>query len=210
MPELPPDLVPTQGEWLDDDAYSGDFRDRNSAIRDGDSWKLERLQHFEEVGSPSRDALSRGDWNEALRLMEGRAGTLRKAAEDADRRGSRFHRVRIVEVPLTPYMQWELHSLHQRAQCGHRVRVLPAEALAGAEARGPLPEVVVLDDRTLYRVVYDASGAFEGALRYTDPSIVRPWAQFVAGAYAGAEDIRTYFPREVAPLPAPSLTIPAE
>ncbi|MFI1090979.1 DUF6879 family protein [Streptomyces sp. NPDC020917] len=202
MPELPPDLLPGQGEWLDD-AYTGDFRARNSAIRNGNSWKLERLQHFEEPGNPSWEALGQGDWDEALRLMEDRADSLRKAAEDADRRGSRFHRVRIVEEPLTPYLQWELHSLHQRAQCGHRIRVLPAEALAVAEVRGPLPEIVVLDDRTLYRVVYDASGAFEGALRYSDPSIVRSWAEFIAAAYEAAEDIQSYFDRAVAHLPPP-------
>uniref|UniRef100_UPI00084991AC DUF6879 family protein n=1 Tax=Actinacidiphila rubida TaxID=310780 RepID=UPI00084991AC len=184
MRELPPPLPAHRGHRLGDDEYTEDFRPRHTAIRNGDSWKLERLQHFEEYGDPSWEAMNRGDWDEALRVAGGRGEALRASAADADRRGSRFHRVRVVEEPLTPYVQWELHTLHQRARCGHRIRVLPAEAVAWAEADGLLPELVVLDDRTLYRVLYTATGAPEGALRYTDPEIVRPWAAFVAKAYA--------------------------
>lgn len=55
-----PALDPARGTRLDDD-YRHDFRRRAAEIRDGSSWKLERLQHFEET-SPSREALRRGDW----------------------------------------------------------------------------------------------------------------------------------------------------
>nr|WP_236061992.1 DUF6879 family protein [Actinacidiphila acididurans] len=133
---LAPALPLEQGEVLTDETYSRDFRERRTAIRNGDSWKLERLQHFEEEGSASRDAMRRGDWEAALRLMAGREDALRRAAEADVRNGSPFHRVRVVEEPLTPYLQWELHSLRQRALCGHRIRVVLAEALSRAEAGG--------------------------------------------------------------------------
>ena len=56
-------VLPSQrGERLGNEEHLRDFRARDAAIRGGKSWKLERLQHFEEVGSPSRDALRRGDW----------------------------------------------------------------------------------------------------------------------------------------------------
>src|SRR5689334_5834805 len=95
-PALPAD----QGEPLDDDAYVSDFRARRRAIRNGESWKLERLQHFEEDDSPARDALRRGDWDEALRLFEARREAARKAAEEDRRNGSPFQRLRVVEEPL--------------------------------------------------------------------------------------------------------------
>jgi hypothetical protein len=197
-----PALPVEQGEPLDDDAYVSDFRARRQAIRNGDSWKLERLQHFEEDG-PRRDALRRGDWEEVLRLFEAERDSVRESARAEELRGSAFHRLRVVAEPLTPYMQWELTWLRLRAECGHRTRVLPAEAVAGSETAGPLPELVVLDDRTLYQVLYTATGAFDSALRFTDPGIVGPWVAYIREAYATAEDIRSYVDREVAHLPPP-------
>jgi hypothetical protein len=198
-----PELPVEDGEHLARDVYRRDFLHREQAIRGGESWKLERSQHFEEAGSPSRDALRRGDWPEALRHMAARADALRTEALDDQRRGSVFHRLRVVEEPLTPYLQWELHSLRQQALFGQRVRVVLSGEVAAAEAAGPLPELVVLDDRTLYRVLYSAAGVARGAVRWTDPGIVRPWAAYIRGVYALGEDVLTYFERVVAPLPAP-------
>ncbi|PNG92881.1 DUF6879 family protein [Streptomyces malaysiensis] len=140
---LAPALTPEQGERLTRPAYKQDFREREEAIRDGSSWKLERRQYFEEQGSPSRDALRRGDWEEAVRLFADRRDTLAATAQEDERRGYAFHRVRVVEKPLTPYVQWELHSQRQRAEYGQRIRVVPAAQVAASEGTGPLPEVVV-------------------------------------------------------------------
>lgn len=198
-----PSLPAEQGEPLDDDAYVSDFRTRRKAIRNGESWKLERLQHFEEDDSPRRDALRRGDWPEALRLFQAGLEAARKAADDDRRHGSPFHRLRVVEEPLTPYVQWELHWLHMRAEAGHHTRVLPAKEVATAETDRLLPEVVILDNRTLYEILYTEAGAFESARRFTEPEVVQPWVAYVKQAYARAEDIRAYFERAVAHLPPP-------
>jgi hypothetical protein len=198
-----PALPVHRGEPLDDDAYVADFRARRAAIRNGESWKLERLQHFEEEGSASRDALRRGDWAEALRLFEARRDSAREAAEADRLNNAPFRRLRIVEEPLTPYMQWELHSLHVRAQVGHPVRVLPAKEVAADETDGLLPEIVVLDNRTLYEILYTEAGAYESSRRYTDPEIIEPWVAYISRAYDVAEDIQDYFARAVAHLPAP-------
>ncbi|MGP3987603.1 DUF6879 family protein [Streptomyces sp. 3N207] len=197
-----PSLPQEQGEPLDDDTYVSDFRARRKAIRNGESWKLERLQHFEEE-SATRDALRRGDWPEALRLFEARLGEARKTAEDDRRRFSPFRRLRVVEEPLTPYMRWELHWLHLRAEAGHQCRVLHAKEVATAETDGLLPEIVVLDGKTLYEILYTEKGAFESARRFTDPDVVKPWVAFVKQAYAAAEDIQSYFERAVVHLPPP-------
>lgn len=97
-----PTIDPKPGERLVSKDYKRDFRELDAAIHDGASWKLERRQYFEEQNSRSGDVLTRGDWQEALRLLgERRESWLANAAEDRRRRYT-FHRVRVVEYPFTP------------------------------------------------------------------------------------------------------------
>jgi hypothetical protein len=199
-----PALPPEQGERLARVVYKRDFRQRDAEVRGRDSWKLERRQYFEEQGSASRDALRRGKWEESLRLLEERRGNLLAAAREDERRGSFFHRVRVVEEPLTPYLQWELHSLRLRAECGERVRTVSAETVAVSESPGLLPEVVILGSRTLYHVLYTDSGVPHGATRYTHPTTVGRWENYISRLYEAGEDVRCYFDREVAHLPPPT------
>lgn len=204
MPDGPvPELPEEAGERLDLAGYRKDFWERYSAIRDGESWKLERLQHFEEVDDPSRDALRAGDWAAVLRLFEAERQTLLDESRDEQQRAAPFYRLRVVEEPLTPYMQWELNWLRLCAECGQQVRVLPAASVATAEADRLLPELTLLDNRTLYRVVYTEKAELDGGVRFTDPDVVGPWVTYLRSAYAAAEDIRSYFERAVAHLPPP-------
>jgi hypothetical protein len=205
MPEpCAPVLPPERGERLIRADYRQDFQRRDAEIRDGSSWKLERRQHFEELGNDSREALRHGDWEGALRLLAGRRDRVRAEALEDRRRGHAFHRVRVVETPLTPYLQWELHSLNVRAECGERIRVIGAETVAPAETRAPLPELVVLDGGVLYNVVYTEAGVPDGAVRFTDAGLVGPWESYIKELYDLGEDLRTYFDREVAHLPPPT------
>lgn len=200
---LAPGLPDELGERLTREDYKRDFRERRAAIRDGESWKLERLQHFEETNDDSREALRQGDWPAVLRLFEADRDALVRKARDEASRGAVFHRIRVVEEPLTPYVQWELHWLRLSAECGHSVRVLPASAVAAAEGDALLPELNLLDSRVLYRVLYTAAGQPDGAIRFTDPSTVRNWAEHLQELYAAAEDVQAYFGRAVADLPPP-------
>lgn len=193
------------GERLDTAAYRSDFAARCGRTHGRRSWKFERRQHFEEDDS-SRDALRRGDWSGALRLLEDDRAWLREDAAEDRRLGHVFHRVRVVEEPLTPYLQWELHALRMQAEYGTGIRVVAAAALRGAEDGGLLPEVVVLGDQVLYEVVYTEEGAAEGAVRFTRPEPVRRWAHFIEETYASGEDVTSYFDRYVAHLPPPRLT----
>ncbi|MFJ1795780.1 DUF6879 family protein [Kitasatospora griseola] len=204
MPDLlVPALNPEDGCRLTREEYRRDFRERDARIRGRDSWKLERRQYFEEQNSPSRAALQRGDWAGALRLLEDRRGALEAVGREDEERGSFFHRVRVVERPLTAYLQWELHSLRMRAECGERVRIVLAEDLA--EDSGPLPEIVVLGGRTLYQVRYTATGGPDGAIRWTDSERVGPWQEFIRSLYRQGEYVASWFVREVAPLAPPPM-----
>ncbi|WP_283136998.1 DUF6879 family protein [Rhizohabitans arisaemae] len=202
-----PNLDFDQGERLSREAYKRDFRQRDGAVRDRNSWKLERRQHFEEQGSPSRDALRRGEWELSLRLLDERRGALLASAEEDRRRRSFFHRVRVVEKPMTPYLQWELHSLRQRAEYGEKVRVVAAETLGAAERERPLPELVILGDTTLYEVLYTETGFSNGAVLYTNPRVINQWRRYIEALYLTAEDISTYFHREVEYLPPPHIRV---
>ncbi|WP_405794584.1 DUF6879 family protein [Streptomyces sp. NBC_01506] len=205
MPETyVPALLPERGERLVREVYRKDFRERSAVLRDVSSWKLERRQHFEEQGSPSRDALRRGEWEESLRLMGERRDALAATARQDERQGHVFHRVRVVEEPLTPYLQWELHSLRQQARFGARVRVVSAESVAAFERSGPLPELVVLGGRTLFNILYSEAGHPQGAIRFTEPDVVTEWEHYIKSLYESGEEIASYFERAVAHLPVPT------
>ncbi|MGW1177410.1 DUF6879 family protein [Kitasatospora sp. NPDC002543] len=199
-----PELRPEWGEILTRDDYRRDFRERDALVRGQDSWKLERRQHFEEQGSPSWEAARRGDWDEALRLLEGRREALREIGREDVERQSFFHRIRVVEQPLTTYLQWELHSLRIRAECGERIRIVGAAVLADSEKFDQLPEIVVLGGRTLYQVRYSEKGIPTGAIRFTDPDLVRRWEGYLADLHRAGEDVLAYFDREVAHLLPPT------
>lgn len=200
VPPLPPD----HGVRLSRAEYGEDFGQRYAALRDTGCWKLERRQHFEEQGDASRDALRRGDWPHALRLLDDRCDALRAEAADDERQGVAFHRVRVVEEPLSSYLQWELHVLRHRVRYAEeRVRVLTAEAVTASETLQPLPELTILGDAALYRVEYTEAGVPDGAVRYTDPAVIESWTTHLKNLYASAEDLAAYFARVVAPLPSP-------
>jgi hypothetical protein len=191
------------GERLTRPEYKRDFAQRSARVIDRDSWKLERRQDFQEVENASWDAVVRGDWAEALRLIEARRERLLEIERERHARGHHFHRVRIVEKPLTRYVQWELNSQRQRGECGEHIRVMDVEEIRPLESARRLPELVVLGGQVLYEVLYTVEGIHEGAVRHTDSGIVARYEAFIRQLYADGEDIQSYFEREVAHLPPP-------
>ncbi|MEK8170718.1 DUF6879 family protein [Streptomyces sp. M19] len=143
------------------DAYDNDFEERESAARDHGSWKFERRQHFEEQDDPSRDALGQGRWDEALRLLEEERSHWAAIAQEDERRGTPFRRVRVVETP---------HSLHAmgvaRPECagdsryGRSGRRRRAIALVGADP--PAAGSGRHRGQVLYEVMYTETGVLKG------------------------------------------------
>ena len=191
------------GTRLSLDDYRADFRATESMIAGQDSWKLERRQYFRQPGSASWEAFARGQWAEALRLIEARRGFLMEFGAKTAEKGADLYRLRVVAEPIIPYLQWELHSLKLRAECGELIRILPATAVRQLEDDGELPEVVTLGPSTAYHILYDADGVLTGGVKVTDPQAVGRVTRLVRRLYGEGEDLATFFEREVAPLPPP-------
>ncbi|MFI0779810.1 DUF6879 family protein [Streptomyces sp. NPDC021212] len=198
------ELASSQGDRLVIADYRSDFRLHRGAIRDVDCWKFERQQDFVDKGD-SWDAFCQGRWEESVRLLEEERENLREAVRQDRERNIVFHRVRVVEEPLTPYLHWELHALRVQAEAGKEIRVIGPGAWSALEADGPLPEVVVVGGRVLYRVLYNEAGALDGGIRFRDPELIKNWEGFIAELYEGGEDILSYFERHVAHLPPPRM-----
>ncbi|MDH2424277.1 DUF6879 family protein [Sphaerisporangium sp. TRM90804] len=189
----------TDGVTLPVETYGPEFRAAYENAR-GVVWKLERAQYFHEPYEPSWVAMAEGDWERSLQLI----GELR-ASLAADYSGyAEFRRVRVVEPPLTPYMQWELHVLAARVEAGERIRVVPASAVGRYERSRALPELLILDPGLMYEVLYDADGRHLGGRRVTDADAIKACTSSLASMYGWGEELASYYRREVVPLPPPA------
>ncbi|MFJ6293017.1 DUF6879 family protein [Streptomyces griseoviridis] len=192
-------------ERMDRPSYHADFG-RTYASGIGFLNKVERGQHFQERGFGSWEAFAAGDWERALALAaEGRedyARELRKAKS----LGIPHRRIRIVEFPITPYVQWEFFVLRVRVDLGEEIKVLNTRDIADIEKDHPVPEVVVLGEKALYEVVYDNDGNADGAKRYSDTSLIRETNLGFDVLYERGEGFHDFFEREIVHLAPPRVT----
>jgi hypothetical protein len=198
---MPRPLGGVDGERLELPAYYADFLAHYA--RSTEFWKLERGQVYAEPGNESWKAFDRGDWDEALRRIEVRRGTLVNENQEDAARGMHSWRVRIVALPPSDYLHWELYSLKVRDESGEPIRVLTDSDVAEAEDQGPLPDICTMDAGVMYQVIYDANGVIDHALRYTDEKLVRRCRDFIVDLYERGEPFGAFFRREIAPLPPP-------
>jgi hypothetical protein len=194
------------GERLELPEYYPDFQRNFRRARK--FWKLERGQVFAEPGDPSWEAFDAGDWNEAMRLHRERREDLKRYHEENAKAGTETRRIRIVSLPVTPYLQWELQLLKIRDETGGPIHILRTSAIADLEDQGPLPEIYTMDGTVMYQAVYDEHGVLEYALRYTDQSLVDRCRDFIADLYDRGEPIGSFFEREIAHLPPPRRVAP--
>ncbi|AWL38675.1 MULTISPECIES: DUF6879 family protein [unclassified Streptomyces] len=165
--------------------------------------KLERGQHFQERGFASWEAFAAGDWERALTLADERREEYAQEVRRASERGVAHRRLRVVEFPVTPYVQWELSVLRVRVGVGDAIRVVDARDISSIERNHLVPEVVILGDVVMYEVVYDENGNAAGANRYTDSSLIRETNAGFDALYERGEGFHDFFDREIVPLPPP-------
>jgi hypothetical protein len=90
--------------------------------------KLECWQAYEESdANESQTAYNRGDVAAARELLRREADADRALYEDVRRRGIEYARVRLVQEPLTPYLEYELLSYRIRADLGEHIEVARCE-----------------------------------------------------------------------------------
>jgi hypothetical protein len=187
------------GRRMELSAYYADFEEHFQQARE--FWKLERGQTFAEPGDPSWEAFDKGDWEQSMSLLEDRREDLVKYHQEVAGTGTLTRRARIVALPLTPYLQWELNLLKVRDETGGPVRILDVSEVADLEDQGPLPEIYTMDSAVMYQAVYDDRGVLEYARKYIDDALVRRCWDFIAALYERGEPISSFFKREVAHLP---------
>ncbi|MBT0769436.1 hypothetical protein KIH74_10930 [Kineosporia sp. J2-2] len=192
---MPIDLRGGEIQQLAD--YYADFEQRMAGCQE--FWKLERGQTFAEPADESWLAFEAGDWDTAARLIERRRADLEAYHRELRQAGTRTARVRVVERPLSAYLQWELRLLRIRDEAGGPIRVLDAGAVAGLETGGPLPEIYTMDETVMYEAVYDDSGVLDHAVRYRDADVVRAGRELIGDLYRRAEPIAAFFGREIDP-----------
>jgi hypothetical protein len=90
--------------------------------------KLECWQAYHESDTnESQAAYNRGDTEAARELLRREADADRLLYEDVRRRAIEYARVRLVQEPLTPYLEYELLSYRIRADLGERIEVVSCE-----------------------------------------------------------------------------------
>ncbi|WP_242906527.1 DUF6879 family protein [Actinomadura terrae] len=199
------DQIPAlDGDTLDHAAYHKDFARQAEDLR-GVIWKLERSQVFREPRDTSWQAFMAGDWRGALELLEKDREAVRTEARQNAAKGLEIRRVRVAELPIGPYLQWELHALKLLADEGFGLTVLTADQVAPLETRARLPEVVVFGNEVLYEVQYEPDWTPCGARRITDPDVISAAATEIRALYERGEPFHDFFRREVAPLRAPAV-----
>ncbi|MDF5753640.1 DUF6879 family protein [Spongiactinospora sp. TRM90649] len=191
-------------------AYYVDFEKHFWKSGDLGFWKLERQQHFKEPGYDSWEAFAKGDWQESLRILEAGRDDMADYHDRIRKRGFAARRVRVVEEPITPYLQWELHALRVRDQCGGSVRIVGPDQIAQFEDDSLLPEIYTLGSAVMYEAVYDDDGVLESVRRFIDRDLIMRCQQFVQGLYEVGQPLQSFFASHVAALPPPSQTHPSQ
>ncbi len=167
--------------------------------------KIERLQHFREPGNQSWEAFVSGRWAEAQQIRQrNRPTVIVEFAEDA-RRGIVSRRVRVVEIPVTAYLQWELYGLKLRSECGENIHIIDSKAVAMYETSGVIPELIFMDLLAMYEICYDKNGLLYGARKFTDPDLISGCQEDFDALYKQGEDLHAFFAREIEPLPPPTV-----
>jgi hypothetical protein len=191
------------GEPMELDAYYADFEKNFWAITELGFWKLERQQFFREPGYDSWEAFEKGDWDESLRLLEAGRADMVNYHRRIEEHGFVARRIRVVEEPIIPYLQWELYALRVRDQSGGSVRVVGPDQVAQFEGGWTLPEIYTLGSTVMYQAMYDDAGVLESARRFADRDLIVRCQRFIQDLYEAGEPLEQFFTSHVAKLPPP-------
>ena len=140
---------PEAGTLLGQDEYVRDFGSRLWLADGADSWKVERMQFYDETGFPSWDAFAAGDWERSVELYDELRPALLSFNQQHAEHHAQFRRIRVVEAAISPYAQWEMYCLRVRSEWGREHPRRPrgtARRLGGGSRSGPGTGIPLRDD----------------------------------------------------------------
>lgn len=116
-------------------------------------FKVEVLQDYREDDYPSLDAFRAGDIDKGMKLLEGeavQATTWAKGKENILKR-----RVHVVDLPLSPYMRWEI-EWYKRVNVpivGEQVFIVTPDRTK--DIKLPEGDTMIFDDRKAISNIYE-------------------------------------------------------
>jgi hypothetical protein len=123
----PPQWAVKSGRRLGLDEFGTRFLEAWSRT-DSRFLKLECWQSYREREvNLSQAAHERGDIQEAQRLLRQESATERSLYEDVERKGIDYARIRLIQEPLTPYLEYELIAYRIRVKMGENIEVVRCE-----------------------------------------------------------------------------------
>lgn len=124
----PPQWVLTNSRFLNLDEFGARFSDAWSRI-ESRFLKLECWQTYQELeAGKSQEAYNRGEIQEARELLLREAEFDRPLYEDIKRSGTEYARIRLVQEPLTPYLEYELLAYEIREEMGENIEIVRCDA----------------------------------------------------------------------------------
>jgi hypothetical protein len=119
----PPATVVKDGKRLDLDEFGAQFAAAWSRL--GERFlKLECCQEYQELeAAESQNAYNNGDINLARNLLRSEAESDRSLYQDVKRRNIEYARIRLIHLPLTAYLDYEMMAYAVRAKLGENIRI---------------------------------------------------------------------------------------
>ena len=188
---------------LDLDQYLARFQDIQESLSCS-TLKLESAQHFIEPGNDSWELFRDNHWEAALEVVMGMETEIYDSFRDLQSRGITTKRLRLIEEPLSPYVQWELHILNVRARAGEDIRVMRNGEAAIALNIQPR-ELLFLDEIAMFDIKYSINGLLIGANEYRYELDVAELRDRINELFEKAEPLSGYFDKRVKSLPPPQM-----
>lgn len=121
---IPPQWAVQNSQRLDLDEFGSRFVDAWSRMQSR-FLKLECWQAYQErATNKSQAAFNKGEVDRAWDLLRREAEADRPLYEDVQARGVDYARIRLVQEPLTPYLEYELTAYRIRAEMGENIEVV--------------------------------------------------------------------------------------
>jgi hypothetical protein len=143
------------------------------------SWlKIEFLQEYDESGFTGYDAFRNGDYDEAARLVREMVMSQRELYGHAAERKISMTRIRICELPLSPYLQhYEFAAYLADIECGEDIRLVSADDVRRLLEETGISDFVLFDRERVIALIYDVhSGSLQEARLVEDAELVRSYS----------------------------------